>query len=108
MSRIPILSVPHSMILIQNLDVNQAVNNLLSRDDDDGDIEGGEGESLIPAAFFPSGGRCGHMCSVIDCLSATDELLSLLGSVGGVGGAEEEMEGGCGLQGRRGLEERRG
>lgn len=41
----------------QNLDVNQAVNNLLSREDDDGgEGEGSEGDPLIPAAFFPSGG----------------------------------------------------
>ncbi|CAI8024034.1 E3 ubiquitin-protein ligase UBR5 [Geodia barretti] len=64
-----------------NLDVNQAVNNLLSRDDDDGgDGEGSEGDPLIPAAFFPSG----------------DELLSLLGSVGAVGPGEEDMEEGAG------------
>ena len=41
----------------QNLDVNQAVNNLLSRDDDDGDGETSDGDHLIPA-FFPSGGLC--------------------------------------------------
>ena len=57
-SPIPILhpSIP-MMPFLQNLDVNQAVNNLLSRDDDDGgEGEGGEGDPLIPAAFFPSGG----------------------------------------------------
>ncbi len=36
----------------QNLDVNQAVNNLLSRDDDEGEQE----EAI--AAFLPSGGKC--------------------------------------------------
>ena len=49
-----------SLVYTQNLDVNQAVNNLLSRDDDDGDGEGSEGDSLIPAAFFPSGGEVTH------------------------------------------------
>ena len=37
----------------QNLDVNQAVNNLLSRDDDDG--EGGHEEGIV--GFLPSGGE---------------------------------------------------
>ena len=69
-SPISILSCSHSYTVVlpflcshpQNLDVNQAVNNLLSRDDDDdgGEGEGSEGEPLIPAAFFPSGGTHPH------------------------------------------------
>ena len=62
---IPILSFPVPIPLTaQNLDVNQAVNNLLSRDDDDGgEAESSDGDPLIPAALFPSGGtspNCDH------------------------------------------------
>lgn len=39
--------------LLQNLDVNQAVNNLLSREDDDGDDDG---EAGIIRLGFPPGG----------------------------------------------------
>ena len=41
------------LVLLQSLDVNQAVNNLLSRDDDGG--EGGHEEGVV--GFFPSGGE---------------------------------------------------
>ena len=41
------------LLLLQSLDVNQAVNNLLSRDDDGG--EGGHEEGVV--GFFPSGGE---------------------------------------------------
>ena len=41
------------MSLWQSLDVNQAVNNLLSREDDDGDDEG---EAGIIRLGFPPGG----------------------------------------------------
>ena len=86
----------------QNLDVNQAVNNLLSRDDDDGgEGEGSEGEHLIPAAFFPSGGvdifiavqsvlYCSSLSHFLFLSACADELLSLLGSVGAVD--DEDME----------------
>lgn len=99
----------HSHSTTQNLDVNQAVNNLLSRDDDDGgDGEGSEGDPLVPAAFFPSGGKwrplvCGGTCGSVG-LVLTDELLSLLGSVGAVGG-EDELEEGRPLRGEGGREE---
>ena len=65
------------------------MNNLLSRDDDDGggDGEGSEGDPLIPAAFFPSGGLLTRLSPHSQSLSlSSDELLSLLGSVGAVGG----------------------
>ena len=65
-SPIPILhpSIP-MMPFHQNLDVNQAVNNLLSRDDDDGgEGEGSEADPLIPAAFFPSGGVAYNIIAV--------------------------------------------
>ena len=56
--------IPCSHSTAQNLDVNQAVNNLLSRDDDDGgEAESSDGDPLIPAALFPSGGtspNCDH------------------------------------------------
>lgn len=42
-----------SVLLSQSLDVNQAVNNLLSRDDDDG----GEGHEEGIPSFLPSGGE---------------------------------------------------
>ena len=44
---------PSLFLLLQSLDVNQAVNNLLSRDDDGG--EGGHEEGVV--GFFPSGGE---------------------------------------------------
>lgn len=48
-----LLYSPLPFLLLQSLDVNQAVNNLLSRDDDGG--EGGHEEGVV--GFFPSGGE---------------------------------------------------
>ena len=47
-------AVFQSVHLFQNLDVNQAVNNLLSREDDDGDDDG---EAGIIRLGFPPGGK---------------------------------------------------
>lgn len=66
----------------QGLDVNQAVNNLLSRDDDEGEQE----ETI--AAFLPSGGVCSSiLVDAIYVVVPVEELLSLLGGVG-----DDELE----------------
>ena len=74
------------------MDLNQALNNLLSREDDDGEDEGPGGVGL----GMPSGGVCacvgGWVCvCVMVCILPAEELLSLLGS-GLVGVADDELE----------------
>ena len=74
--------------------MNQAVNNLLSRDDDDGGRDGEHEDNLI--SFLHSGGKVLEHCLVksrvcfVACTS--EELLNLLGSGSLSGLAEEELE----------------
>ena len=77
--------------------MNQALNNLLGREDDDGE----EHDEGIVGLGIPSGGGCGiwgvgrdgggvSVCCAFACLRV-EELLNLLGS-GLVGVGEEELE----------------
>lgn len=91
---VPLLSGVHASPLLQNLDVNQALNNLLSREDDDPDDMHEDGGAMV-GLNLPSGGVafCRVKGDVIIYLPSlcSEELLSLLGS-GLVGVGEEELE----------------